>query len=299
MAWRVSIADATLASPQRLDMWESWPCVFNVSIADATLASPQLPEAPSMSKAFVCFNRRRDACFPATRVGYRVPFRVSQGFNRRRDACFPATRWVRSQRCRYYHVSIADATLASPQRHSLHTHPASGFRVSIADATLASPQLDTVTQEGRIIPVSFNRRRDACFPATYEDEDTYTITGVGFNRRRDACFPARMVYALQMCLQGSFNRRRDACFPATPLALRWWPSLLIVSIADATLASPQRQAGFTFIAAFMGFNRRRDACFPATWKKMALLQIVVLFQSQTRRLLPRNASEWYLQAHPY
>src|SRR5579875_3714069 len=61
-----------------------------VSIADATLASPQLSSATPTGGSTVSFNRRRDACFPATRrrASFELP---TQGFNRRRDACFPAT----------------------------------------------------------------------------------------------------------------------------------------------------------------------------------------------------------------
>src|SRR5579884_3268690 len=62
----VSIADATLASPQPF-----LPCYFiqisnSVSIADATLASPQRHNTGHELRELVGFNRRRDACFPAT-----------------------------------------------------------------------------------------------------------------------------------------------------------------------------------------------------------------------------------------
>ncbi len=39
---------------------------------------------------------------------------------------------------------------------------------------------------------------------------------------------------------------------------------LRVSIADATLASPQRRSMPSAVRPSMSFNRRRDACFPAT-----------------------------------
>src|SRR5579875_1811398 len=86
-----------------------------VSIADATLASPQ--------RLFAVFS---------------VLFDVV-GFNRRRDACFPATT---------FRITL------------LSTTP-----VSIADATLASPQ-PAEKASALSLPYCFNRRRDACFPAT-------------------------------------------------------------------------------------------------------------------------------------
>ncbi len=61
-----------------------------------------------------------------------------------------------------------------------------------------------------------------------------------------------------------------------------------VSIADATLASPQHhqiRVGKWFVD---GFNRRRDACFPATCGSCRTEIPLPRFQSQTRRLLPRN-----------
>ncbi len=60
--------------------------------------------------------------------------------------------------------------------------------VSIADATLASSQ---PRQELPDIPImqSFNRRRDACFLATWGRQRAYPDYK-RFNRRRDACFLA-------------------------------------------------------------------------------------------------------------
>ncbi len=233
-----SIADATLASPQRGPKI----CPPNhalFSIADATLASPQrklvvlerdeqgrfqsqtrrlLPrndEQDERHDYHFFFNRRRDACFPATsdgprhrlspedfqsqtrrllprnRVASGTVARTSTVFNRRRDACFPATALVsrnplivvacfQSQTRRLLprncggcwspcgtkdEFSIADATLASPQHYSSGPHTHVGFFFSIADATLASPQRGGWW----IAPFEhdiFNRRRDACFPAT-------------------------------------------------------------------------------------------------------------------------------------
>ncbi len=182
-------------------------------------------------------------------------------------------------------VSIADATLASPQRcagriaimlddefqsqtRRLLPRNVSSFRfplfhrfVSIADATLASPQHG----ERAAIAVSercFNRRRDACFPATTGGRPA-TRAWLRFNRRRDACFPATSTSLRPTTPFACFNRRRDACFPATPqqrsrpASGEWFQSQtrrllprnstekvlciwhVLVSIADATLASPQ------------------------------------------------------------
>ncbi len=159
-----------------------------VSIADATLASPQPFERPDQRGYLQSFNRRRDACFPATSlvliaVAYYLGFQsqtrrllprnearswrrksTGQSFNRRRDACFPATR-----------------------------------------------QLSGAPR----IALCFNRRRDACFPATLRRQSSSRNCG-SFNRRRDACFPATDLGRLRRDESGhSFNRRRDACFPAT------------------------------------------------------------------------------------
>src|SRR5579875_1180625 len=68
---------------------------------------------------------------------------------------------------------------------------------------------------------------------------------------------------------------------------------LTVSIADATLASPQQRSSTFGIAVIPGFNRRRDACFPATRAPLMTPIAAPMFQSQTRRLLPRNAGMMY------
>ncbi len=69
----------------------------------------------------------------------------------------------------------------------------------------------------------------------------------------------------------SFNRRRDACF----------------------LATPMRYAGAHRVR---GFNRRRDACFLATLISPGGTPVYSLFQSQTRRLLPRNLEDYVRHA---
>ncbi len=212
--------------------------MLSVSIADATLASPQLINSYGTVIFEDCFNRRRDACFPATKLCAR---QKSSGES----------------------VSIADATLASPQP-ALHLHaPLANGRVSIADATLASPQ----RQVGR-----GNRREDSCF-----------------NRRRDACFPATAMTWPPSVPMTSFNRRRDACFPATSQISGHGKREENVSIADATLASPQRTAWATA-------EQRRDTGFQSQTRRLLPRNMLTkscaisscAFQSQTRRLLPRN-----------
>src|SRR5579885_1353484 len=85
-----------------------------------------------------CFNRRRDACFPATGVATRRPT-AGWMFQSQTRRLLPRNYTIQYVGGKIIFVSIADATLASPQqivplalRHVV--------RVSIADATLASPQ---------------------------------------------------------------------------------------------------------------------------------------------------------------
>ncbi len=133
----VSIADATLASPQHRALpRKPRPC--RVSIADATLASPQQrDDAGDIKRGEFQSQTRRLLPRNARKGGDCYGYLWFQSQTRR---LLPRNRWGRSQRCRYYHVSIADATLASPQPST----------VPLARVSLTS----------------FNRRRDACFPAT-------------------------------------------------------------------------------------------------------------------------------------
>ncbi|SRR5579884_11966 len=110
---RVSIADATLASPQP-PIVKHFAVVREVSIADATLASPQRRpngQAPPMTSRFQSQTRR---LLPRNVQDFATADWHYLRFNRRRDACFPATQAGRAARPAAY-VSIADATLASPQ----------------------------------------------------------------------------------------------------------------------------------------------------------------------------------------
>src|SRR5579885_3095300 len=184
-----------------------------VSIADATLASSQPRASHLQGWRFVCFNRRRDACFLAT-----------EG------------QWTPTVGGR---VSIADATLASSQH--------------IQKKWIGTVQAEFQSQTRRLLPrnvqhpemsvaqyFSFNRRRDACFLATsgvpihagtsgqFQSQTRRLLprNPLGsrlpgsprtcFNRRRDACFLATQQYHVAFVAEYlRFNRRRDACFLAT------------------------------------------------------------------------------------
>src|SRR5579885_1912974 len=87
-----------------------------------------------------------------------------------------------------------------------------------------------------------------------------------------------------------FNRRRDACFLATLICAAEKDIMSKVSIADSTLASSQRTNNFSKRAWYCCFNRRRDACFLATVGALYTRMLGGEFQSQTRRLLPRNTT---------
>src|SRR5579883_2135617 len=186
-------------------------------------------------------------------------------------------------------VSIADATLASPQLSVILPYnicilwfqsqtrrllPRNGKRdifhfvthvlVSIADATLASPQRSAFSRYW-LLPAMFQSQTRRLLPRNELNNLASHVHDQSFNRRRDACFPA--TYR---------NDGIGACF---------WQ----VSIADATLASPQRKAGGELAIDAGCFNRRRDACFPATLNIRIGETGNDKFQSQTRRLLPRNS----------
>src|SRR5579884_181173 len=85
------------------------------------------------------FQSQTRRLLPRNVVIDKLPFSVPGGFNRRRDACFPATSEHGARPAASGTVSIADATLASPQPVGCQG-PLRRGQVSIADATLASPQ---------------------------------------------------------------------------------------------------------------------------------------------------------------
>ncbi len=186
------------------------------------------------------FNRRRDACFTAT------PGRDDRGgvcsirFNRRRDACFPATPSARpcwrcpdgfqSQTRRLLprnrswgealwlarKVSIADATLASPQRVP-GARPESHCRVSIADATLASPQPGLLISSRWAWVVSI---ADATLASPQPPDATIAAVFAAFVSIADATLASPQLRVRRTTSKSS-----------------------AVSIADATLASPQPHSG--------------------------------------------------------
>src|SRR5579884_2250471 len=69
-------------------------------------------------------------------------------------------------------------------------------------------------------PVSFNRRRDACFPAT-SGGCTSASQYAGFQSQTRRLLPRNVVlgHVARQHIRG-FNRRRDACFPATSTSQR-------------------------------------------------------------------------------
>src|SRR5579884_399360 len=160
-------------------------------------------------------------------------------------------------------------------------------------------------------PVSFNRRRDACFPAT-SGGCTSASQYAGFQSQTRRLLPRnsrpfalsayflwfqsqtrRLLPRNRASAEGGgnrlrFNRRRDACFPATSFWVTSPVNIYGVSIADATLASPQHPQASGKRLRIYRFNRRRDACFPATVLLPSQASEMSTFQSQTRRLLPRN-----------
>ncbi len=159
-------------------------------------------------------------------------------------------------------VSIADATLASPQHHHPDIFPAHQYIVSIADATLASPQL--------ILRVNQALRKQVSIA--------------------DATLASpQPVYLLSRSSQQKlFQSQTRRLLPRNLIGWLTSGGPQTVSIADATLASPQRCAWSLKRDESSGFNRRRDACFPATDYLIVEWSDGTEFQSQTRRLLPRN-----------
>ncbi|SRR5579883_956934 len=161
---------------------------------------------------------------------------MSSSFNRRRDACFLATRSNRKWRLRH-------EWFQSQTRRLL---PRNGdARSQGLSLTWFQSQTRRLLPRNRMMPVPhppgsfcFNRRRDACFLATPCHEDGESVEQ-RFNRRRDACFLATGEPAAPSRRRAGFNRRRDACFLATPGFFLCAGRPYCVSIADATLASSQ------------------------------------------------------------
>ncbi len=116
----------------------------------------------------------------------------------------------------------------------------------------------------RYRPARFQSQTRRLLPRNRADDFGSEGGEARFNRRRDACFLAtQAVQSSSPLVQRCFNRRRDACFLAT------------------CRGSGQDEHK-------TGFNRRRDACFLATFPEYSSWREESAFQSQTRRLLPRN-----------
>src|SRR5579884_958241 len=218
---------------------------------------------------------------------------------------------IRSRLQRYHQVSIADATLASPQPQ--FTDEVQYYaEVSIADATLASPQPHTnyqhqtghrwfQSQTRRLLPrnlhrllLSNNLQNVSIADATLASpqpqiSELIKQTQDAFQSQTRRLLPRNFI-----------NKRgfRFFCRVSIADATLASPQLMLlaarnkpvrdVSIADATLASPQLKVRVAKWNTYVSFNRRRDACFPATQSSGCQMEHICQFQSQTRRLLPRN-----------
>src|SRR5579885_3140968 len=90
-----------------------------------------------------------------------------------------------------------------------------------------------------------------------------------------------------MCLF-MFQSQTRRLLPRNSVGNLWRDIRRNVSIADATLASSQPRCWWSTRLRTTSFNRRRDACFLATLFKYMRKICTREFQSQTRRLLPRN-----------
>src|SRR5579875_1908131 len=183
-----------------------------VSIADATLASPQRRSAPRRySAAGQCFNRRRDACFPATMWAQDVRC-LNTEFQSQTRRLLPRNLGPLNRRSIPHRVSIADATLASPQRQPPNSR-ARSKRVSIADATLASPQHRAWCSMCNLTR-SFQSQTRRLLPRNIQNCPRSTAY-LEFQSQTRRLLPRNLRYGNMTLIPTCFNRRRDACFPAT------------------------------------------------------------------------------------
>ncbi len=237
-----------------------------------------------------------------------------RSFNRRRDACFLATKLATMPPCCMVWVSIADATLASSQPD--------GQRRDIEDIERFNRRRDAcflaTPPHAEVVRwlFSFNRRRDACFLAT--TGAALGLTDIGsFNRRRDACFlatanllkyvaPVLIKFQSQTRRLLPRNEYREAIYrqhvpefqsQTRRLLPRNWTGGQGRVWYNTFQSQTRRLLPRNFRpdrlrrAHCVSFNRRRDACFLATSPTShSLLYRGLKFQSQTRRLLPRNDS---------
>src|SRR5579884_2185658 len=136
---------------------------------------------------------------------------------------------------------------------------------------------------------SFQSQTRRLLPRNFSAFHLVQVNRKSFNRRRDACFPATCFGVTVQHATNLFQSQTRRLLPRNVTTTPPHTHVYKVSIADATLASPQRHGAALCCSNLGRFNRRRDACFPATWAKPLIVSIVMpLFQSQTRRLLPRN-----------
>ncbi len=109
-----------------------------------------------------------------------------------------------------------------------------------------------------------------------------------FQSQTRRLLPRNVVRTIAYSRLPLFQSQTRRLLPRNTIKSGWVSGLWTVSIADATLASPQHAVAVERKFRFHGFNRRRDACFPATRSPGMVQSAPTAFQSQTRRLLPRN-----------
>src|SRR5579885_834673 len=135
----------------------------------------------------------------------------------------------------------------------------------------------------------FNRRRDACFLAT-PLTTPLPPRNTRFQSQTRRLLPRNFAIPLLGEWEVEFQSQTRRLLPRNVALLRVTDGVEVVSIADATLASSQPGRPLGVTCASMCFNRRRDACFLATTSSGTSRTISSWFQSQTRRLLPRNSA---------
>src|SRR5579884_4300081 len=112
---------------------------------------------------FFCLNRRRDACFPATqRTGKAHQFLPEFQSQTRRLLPRNKTHFQKVGACRGVLFQSQTRRLL-PRNRDFRTFVSDGYRVSIADATLASPQPVACTN-GAVIPGLFQSQTRRLLP---------------------------------------------------------------------------------------------------------------------------------------
>src|SRR5579884_1103784 len=146
---------------------------------------------------------------------------------------------------------------------------------------------------------SFQSQTRRLLPRNFSAFHLVQVNRKSFNRRRDACFPATCFGVTVQHATNLFQSQTRRLLPRNVTTKPPHTHVHKVSIADATHASPQRHGATLCCSNLSSFNRRRDACFPATSFLTHAMRKASLFQSQTRRLLPRNFPvKWRVRIYP-